>query len=439
MDEVTFGSGFSRQGLPYKSPFRSFFMGGFESAYHVNIYGHRVDMIASTRHDRNAAEDYAKARQIGMLTVRDAIRWPLVDRGGRYDLSSFTPMLEASLREDVQVIWTLCHYGWPDDVDVFSSRFVDRFVRYARFMATVLMDKGVEAPIFIPFNEISYLCHAICSEGDMYPYAMGQDWELKRQVVRATIEATDAILSIAPMARFVHVDPIIHVVPPVDRPELAEEAAARKYGQYEAAEMIAGRKAPELGGQERYLDLVGVNFYHANQWEHPGDRTIFWHHTPRDPRWRPFHRLLKEAQEVYRRPLFVAETSHVGEGRPAWIRETLHEVRLAQERGVELYGVCLYPIIDRHCWVDYSHWHNSGIWDIDPTQGYARVLNTEYFEAFKEIRDSHSWSSRPLQSSLEGLPPQDAESVAPDPVDKPTEGGGIVTAVPRAVSIADDM
>lgn len=439
MDTTTFGSDSPGDFSAYKNPFRSFFMGGFESAYHVNIYGHRVDMIASTRHDAHAGQDYAKARQIGMRTVRDAIRWPLVDRGARYDLSSFTPMLDASLREDVKVIWTLCHYGWPDDVDVFSSRFVDRFVRYARFMTTVLVDKGIEDPIFIPFNEISYLCHAVCSEGDMYPYAMGQDWELKRQVVRATIEATDAIESIAPKARFVHVDPIIHVEHPVDRPELAQEAAARKHGQYEAAEMIAGRKAPELGGQERYLDLVGVNFYHANQWEHPGDKTIFWHHTPRDPRWRPFHKLLKEAQDVYRRPLFVAETSHVGEGRPAWIRETLREVRLAQTRGVELYGVCLYPIIDRHCWVDYSHWHNSGIWDIDPAQGYARVLSTEYFEAFKEMRDAYPWTT--VASDVKPASPRayEADTASFEPVEKPTEESGSIVESSRTVSIADDI
>ncbi len=425
--------------LPGENPFRSFFMGGFESAYHVNIYGQRVDMIASTRHDVYVRQDYAKAREIGMRTVRDAIRWHLVDRGGRYDLSSFIPMLDAALQEDVQVIWTLCHYGWPDDLDVFSARFVDRFVRYARFMATVLVDKGVEAPLFIPFNEISYLCHAICAEGDMYPFALGQDWGLKRQVVRATIEATHAIREIAPKARFVHVDPIIHVVHPVNRPELADEAAARKQGQYEAAEMIAGRKAPELGGREEYLDLVGVNFYHANQWEHPGDKTIFWHHTPRDPRWRPLRYLLKEAQAQFRRPLFIAETSHVGTGRPEWIRETLHEVHLAQTEGVNLYGVCLYPIIDRHCWVDYTHWHNSGIWDIHPGRGYDRILSRDYFEAFQEMRDSYSWTSPMVLSHTELSRRQDAESVLPELADTLIETEGMAPADSREVSMADDM
>jgi beta-glucosidase/6-phospho-beta-glucosidase/beta-galactosidase len=379
--------------VPFDSPFRSYFIGGFESAYHINCYGRRIDMIESTRHDALVEHDYAKARQLGMHTVRDAIRWHRVDRGGTYDLSSFLPMLDASLKQEVQVIWTLCHYGWPDDVDVFSAAFVEQFARYAREMAKVLVDHGVEEPLFIPFNEISYLCHAITVEGDMYPYAIGRGDELKRQIVRATIAGTASIREVAPRARFVHVDPIIHVVPPVDRPDLAAEAEARKRGQYEAAEMIAGRLAPELGGGEEFLDLVGVNFYHANQWEHPGDKTIFWHHRPRDPRWKPLHELLQEAQREYQRPLFIAETSHVGVGRPEWIRETLTEAYKAIGKGVNLYGVCLYPLIDRHCWIKESHWHNSGIWDIDPKDEHRRVLSEEYHAAFIEMRDEFPWPS----------------------------------------------
>jgi hypothetical protein len=203
--------------------------------------------------------------------------------------------------------------------------------------------------------------------------------------------------------------------------------------------MIAGRKAPELGGREEYLDLVGVNFYHANQWEHPGDKTIFWHHTPRDPRWRPLHQLLKEAQAAYGRPLFIAETSHVGIGRPAWIRETLHEVKLAQAQDVDLYGVCLYPMIDRHCWVDYSHWHNSGIWDIDPKDGFARILSKEYFEAFKEMRDSYSWSTGSSQHHQSHADSPDSDGRLLGDVDERIEMDVRRSEISRTVSIADDM
>ena len=83
-------------------------------------------MIAAVQHDVQASQDYALLRSVGLGTARDGVRWNLVDRAGAYDFSSFTPMLKAALHNDVQVIWDLCHYGYPDDLDFFSAAFVDR-------------------------------------------------------------------------------------------------------------------------------------------------------------------------------------------------------------------------------------------------------------------------------------------------------------------------
>src|SRR3712207_8963919 len=35
---------------------------------------------------------------------------------GRYDWSSFLPMLRAARDRGIQVIWDLCHYGWPENI-----------------------------------------------------------------------------------------------------------------------------------------------------------------------------------------------------------------------------------------------------------------------------------------------------------------------------------
>jgi hypothetical protein len=128
--------------------------------------------------------------------------------------------------------------------------------------------------------------------------------------------------------------------------------------------MIAGTRDPHLGGRPDLLDVIGVNFYHDNQWEVPGGEKIAWHVHPRDPRWVPFHRLLRETWDRYRRPIFIGETSHVGVGRAGWIREMTDEVCRALRDGVPVEGVCLYPIIDRFEWDDPGHWHNSGLWDL---------------------------------------------------------------------------
>jgi trimethylamine:corrinoid methyltransferase-like protein len=47
--------------------------------------------------------------------------------------------------------------------------------------------------------------------------------------------------------------------------------------------------------------------------------------------------------------------------------------------------VCLYPILDRFDWEDYTHWHNSGLWDMQKNGNghYHRVLNEEYARALE--------------------------------------------------------
>src|SRR5687767_5219471 len=68
--------------------FRSFWMGGFEGACHINRVNTRLDLLAATQHDVLAASDYRLVRSVGLETVRDGVRWPQVDRGGSYDFSS---------------------------------------------------------------------------------------------------------------------------------------------------------------------------------------------------------------------------------------------------------------------------------------------------------------------------------------------------------------
>src|SRR5438046_2291235 len=87
--------------------FSSFWMAGFESSCHINCAGVRLDMIAATQHDAQLEDDYARLRPFGMSTIREAVRWHLVDRGGRYDFSSLAPMVFAAQKHGLQVIWSL--------------------------------------------------------------------------------------------------------------------------------------------------------------------------------------------------------------------------------------------------------------------------------------------------------------------------------------------
>lgn len=356
-------------------------MAGFESACHINGQRQRLDMIRATQHDRFVDDDYRRLAELGIRSVRDTARWHLIERTpGVFDFASMDPMLKAATRHGIQIVWDLCHYGWPDGLDVFTPSFVDRYARFARVLATHVRHQSDDVPLYTPVNEISFFAWAAGEVGWFHPYGKERGGELKRQLIRACIAGINAIWDVDSRARIVVVEPVIHVVPPATRPELAAEAMAYRNSQFEACDMLRGALCPELGGESRYLDVVGVNFYHDNQWEHPGGRRIAWHVHPRDVRWRPFHCLLQEVYDRYRRPIFVGETSHVGSGRAEWLRELTAEMERALEAGVPVEAVCLYPVIDRFEWENPQHWHNSGLWDYSPDAAgnLVRVLNEPY-------------------------------------------------------------
>lgn len=365
--------------------FRSFWIAGYECSTHINPQGLRLDMIAGVQHDARALEDYRLLQDFGIRTARDGTRWHLIDRGGgQYDFSSFQPMLQAALAAGVQVIWDLCHYGWPDDVHLVSPAFIDRFGKYCAAVARFVREHSDEVPFYSPMNEINFMVWGL-SEGLLCPPIKGRDAEVKQQLVRAAITACEAVWSVDPRARFTFPEPIIHVLPPRSRPDLAIAAEQYRRSQFEAWDMIAGFSQPELGGHPKYLDILGANFYHSNQWEIEGAGRLRWEDEPRDDRWRPLHRMLAEVWTRYERPLYIAETSHFGSGRARWISEIGEEVCKAWNSGTPLQGVCLYPILDRYDWSDPNHWHNSGLWDLvrDQQGGFARIANPEYADALR--------------------------------------------------------
>jgi len=119
---------------------QSFWIGGFESATHINRAGVRIDMVSATQHDLLVDEDYARLADWGIRTVREGARWHLIETSGGYDFSTLKPTLQAAGRHGIQIIWALCHYGWPDDLDILGRGFVDRFARYCSAAARFITD-----------------------------------------------------------------------------------------------------------------------------------------------------------------------------------------------------------------------------------------------------------------------------------------------------------
>ncbi|WP_156363833.1 hypothetical protein [Sphingomonas sp. Leaf357] len=337
--------------LPAAVPalFGSFFQGGFECSTHRR--GHdraRIDVIAATRHDALAASDYAALQAHGLVTVRDGLRWHLIERSpGVYDWSSLEHQLAGVAATGTEVIWDLLHYGWPDDVDVWRPDFVARFAAFAEAAARTIAARLPGRHLYAPVNEISFLSWGGGDAGYMNPFATARGFELKVQLVRAAIAAMEAIRRVDPDARFVHADPVIHIATDPARPDDAAAAEGHRQAQFQAWDMIAGRCWPQLGGRADLLDIVGVNFYHNNQWVHGGAPIARGH-----PLYRAFHHMLAETYARYGRPIFVAETGIEGEARPEWLAHICDEVALAIDLGVPVAGICLYPILDHPGWDD---------------------------------------------------------------------------------------
>jgi hypothetical protein len=137
---------------------------------------------------------------------------------------------------------------------------------------------------------------------------------LRHALCAASIAGVRAIREVEPGARMVHVEPLIQVVAPADRPDLAEEARhEREADACFAWDVLAGRVHPELGGAPEVLDIVGANCYAFGQMEYreSGPHVAM---APRDPRIRPLCDMLGDVWARYRRPMILAETSGLGEG-----------------------------------------------------------------------------------------------------------------------------
>jgi hypothetical protein len=344
--------------------FKSFWMGGFECSTHRRRDGRRLDLIGSTGHDRFAAFDFARLRAAGLLTVREGLRWHLCDRGGgRFDFSSVLPQLRAARAAGVQVIWDLCHYGWPDGIDIWKPELVDRFAAWARAVARLLAAETDDPPIYVPINEISFWSWAGGEVGMFNPSTLGRGFELKVQLTRAALAGAAEVRSVDRRARLLFAEPAIHITSATSRPRDIAEAEGHRLAQFQAFDMLAGRLWPQLGGEAGVLDLVGVNYYPRNQWVlhgptiHRGERA-----------YRPFREILAEVYERYGRPLVVSETGDEGAARAPWLAYVAEEVRAALRAGVPVLGLCLYPICDHAGWDD-DRYCPCGLWGYADARG----------------------------------------------------------------------
>lgn len=352
-------------------------MGGFECSTHLTRR-RRNDVTASSRHDLFAESDYRLLLDQGIRTARDGARWHLIEKSPyEYDFSSVADQIRAARETGIQIIWDLFHYGFPDDLDIFSPEFVDRFASFAAAFTEFLVAEDERRPLVCLVNEISFFAWAAGEVGFMYPFAKRRGDDLKRNLVRATIAAAKKIREISPGAFLIQTDPVVRVTSA--NPKHKESAAAFHNAQFHALDMLLGKTEPEIGGDETMIDMIGVNYYPYNQWRHPSGRRVLRGHK----NYRPFGEILREFYARFQKPLFIAETGTEDDARGDWFTYVCDEVRRAESAGVPVSGICLYPIVNHPGWDDDRHCHN-GLWDYADDSGNREIYEPLAAEIRKE-------------------------------------------------------
>jgi beta-glucosidase/6-phospho-beta-glucosidase/beta-galactosidase len=374
--------------------FASFFQAGFECSSHRRRDGVRLDLVRATGHDKHVLQDYRACRRHGFGTIRDGLRWHLIEKSpGRYDWSSWLPALEAAEATGVEVIWDLFHYGSPDCLDQASPDFPQRFTDFALAALETRESVSAAPPLVCPLNEINFHSWAV---DDGYFPRVGPDergW-FKRQLVRAAIMSARAIKQRWPEATIVWAEPLIHIAPHDRQRETVRAAERNLQGMYEAYDWIIGFAEPELGGDPSLVDVIGWNFYPHNQWYFEGPTIPMGHHE-----YRALADQLVETAERYKKPLFLSETGAEGSGKPSWLHYVCNEVRDAIDRGTDIRGICWYPITAYPGW-DNSRHAETGLFSTivaDGTRHVDQALLAE-FEVQRELFARSSDDRRRLRS-----------------------------------------
>jgi hypothetical protein len=367
--------------------FPTFFISGFECSSFVWKDAGRRDLVAETKHREHAREDYRLLADLGIGVAREAVPWPLVSRGGGYDFGLVDPVIDGMNEARVAPIWDLCHYGYPDDTDPFAPDFADRFAEYCLAAARYVTSRvhAESGPYFSPINELTYFSQAGGLWGLIAPFGRDRNTyeELRLALCGADIAGIKAIRSEIPDARMIAMDPVVNIVAPRDRPDLISKAHHETWEDtFVAWDVLCGLRNPQLGGTPEILDIVGVNAYSFGQQEMRGDGP---HESlePDDDRILPLHSLIEYAAERYRRPMIVAETSGLRDGRSAWLDDVMQESLAAVHDGIDLQAVCLFPGVDMPDW-NTGEWLHNGIADlVEEGDDLRRVPDPAYVERIR--------------------------------------------------------
>jgi hypothetical protein len=206
---------------------------------------------------------------------------------------------------------------------------------------------------------------------------------LRYNLCKAAICGVKAIREVKAEARIIHIDPLVQVVAPREKPYQSPSANHETYvDTFLAWDILCGKEHPELGGSPEILDIVGANNYSFGQMEYrpEGPHAAL---PPDDDRIIPLCELMKRVWDRYQRPMIIGETSGMKEGRTAWLKDVMEESLAAVDMGIDLHGICLFPAVDMPDW-HTGEWLKNGICDLERVgDDLCRTVHQPYVDELR--------------------------------------------------------
>lgn len=351
------------------TPFKSFVIAGFECTYAKAEKGKRFDLLAASKHDDYCRIDYRLIKEQGIETAREGFSWSQIDRGnGQYDFSRFLPMLQIAKEEGIEQLWDLNHFDFPDYLDPFTDDFATAYATYAKECVRQLRLFSDRQLFISPLNEPSFFAW-MCDNGLWAPYAKGRGPQFKRQLVKAAIAAMNAIWEVDSTVVFLHPDPYMYRTP-MHKKNLAENEFCEDFNanvRFESWDLLSGKLDPSLGGDPKYVQYIGINYYFYNQQMVGIDeekRYAFRSLSLTHKRRLSLATIVAQLQDRYGAQVVLTETGSYRKRRVSWWTYILNEVQACLDAGIPILGVCSYPTLDIVKGAGFIV-PQSGLWDFD--------------------------------------------------------------------------
>lgn len=388
--------------MVYNNPFASFWMAGYECCDMINRHGNRVDLLHLTGHLEKLEEDYRLLDDFEMKSVREGIRWSAVESSpGVYDWQAVSLVIQAAIKSGKQILFDLCHFGFPSDLTPFHPHLTIRFVALCRSFVTMYRSIQPEGPLIVtPINEVNFIAWLGGEVACTTPYCSGKGWDVKYHLMRAFIAGVKAMKEMDPQVLIMTVEPLVNIAADETDADALSVVQLMNGYQFQTLDMLCGLICPELAGRAEYLDIIGLDYYYNSQWSYPLHRRLDWKMPQEEPGYRSLSEQVRYVYERYKRPVVITETSHPLEDRPLWIRHITTECIKILAANIPLWGICIYPVIDRPDWDYPGIWHRSGIWDIDEASDRLnRIIYEPYAAAIKECQMQTALFLEPGQTS----------------------------------------